>query len=171
MKKYTHTHGFTILELLMVIFMITLILGIVLVSFSRAKKNVSDDQKLAQLDLVRLALEQYRAQCKVYPNTFALTADNAYPGTQSTCSVTLGDFIVPDTDVTLFSYQALGATGIGSGYCSAYHIAVQLEERVPNQGKLARDDDWTVSGNQGPCSGASAISSDDATGWYDIKHP
>lgn len=83
--------GFTILELLMVMLMITLLIAMVLVGFSRAKKNVNDDELLANLDLVRLGLEQYHSQCKVYPDQLDRTANNGYPGSPL-CPVTLNDF-------------------------------------------------------------------------------
>ncbi len=95
-NKKTTTHlvskGFTILELLMVMLMITLLIAMVLVGFSRAKKNVNDDELLANLDLVRLGLEQYHSQCKVYPDQLDRTANNGYPGSPL-CPVTLNDFL------------------------------------------------------------------------------
>lgn len=173
-NKKTTTHlvskGFTILELLMVMLMITLLIAMVLVGFSRAKKNVNDDELLANLDLVRLGLEQYHSQCKVYPDQLDRTANNGYPGSPL-CPVTLNDFLVPTLDLSPFTYQALGPTGANSGYCSAYHISVQLEERILNQGNLANDHDWTGSPDLDACSGGSTINSNDTDGYYDIKHP
>ncbi len=165
--------GFTVLELLIVVAMIGILIGIVLVSFSKAKTHVSDDGKVSMFNLMALSLELYRAQCHVYPLDLDPTRDNGYPinGAPQSCLIRLNDVLDPTIDTSLFEYAPLRSTLTRDGMCSSYHLAVQLEE-VGTTPTLASDSDWTGSGDLTACSmGASSVSYDDAAGFYDKLIP
>jgi prepilin-type N-terminal cleavage/methylation domain-containing protein len=172
---FSRKQGFTVLELLVVIAMITILLGIVMVSFSRAKRNVNDDGKVSQFKLLQLSLEQYHTQCKVYPRDLDPTTDNAYPiqGGAQPCTP-FGEFLSPSISLPLFQYTALGSSVAqpGSGYCSTYHLSVQLENVNARNDALSADTDFTGSSDLSPCaSGPNHVDADDTQGFYDIRYP
>jgi len=168
--------GFTILELLVVIAMITILLVIMFASFGKAKTKASDDVKINNLNIVILALEQYHTQCKVYPMTLDLTANNVYPTSGGVIAMSCSQFseyLRSNIDLSMFQYASLRNANIPTGYCSAYHISMQLDNHELNNGKLAEDSDWAGSSSLTKCgnSGPSVVPNDDTQGYYDIKHP
>ena len=146
--KYT-TRGFTIVELMVVIAGIAVLLAMILVSLTDTKQNSRENLRVAGIDEVRLALEEYRRVCNVYPNELDLEANNAKFGT---CTLngepfSFGDVIaeiptlpeLPDGYETVsagivdsdsitpegFFYAAL-SDNLG-GPCYEYHIGTELE--------------------------------------------
>lgn len=170
------TGGFTVIEVLVVLGVLLLLVGIVMGSFSRLKQGSNDDARVKNLEIVRLALEQYRAQCKVYPIDLDPATNNAFPlatGGVQTCSLTFGDLMPPNIDLSMFDYQPLRQGGGMTlpEQCTSYHISVQLEDMQSFH--LQQDSDYTNQLTVPACApgGASQAQSDDASGWYDIKYP
>ncbi len=143
--KQKQNKGFTIVELLVVIALIAILLILVLVNLNKNRALARDNIRIADIDSIRLALDEYRAACGVYPATLEVTADNGRTGS---CSKTLGDFIAqiptnptysdgnnqyyqshsssPYIDEEKYMYFGMSNTSI-NGPCFDYIIGVQLE--------------------------------------------
>lgn len=151
----------------MVLFMIIIILTLVLASFQRAKKNVREDIKISDLQLLELSLEQYRAACKVYPESLGEDTDNGYAG--ETCGNTLSDFMPPKLSLELSDvYYQSYTSQQGSQICDQYHMGILLDKNTKYED---RDDDWDSSGVS-RCGGRSIAPPNDPTKYfYDIHRP
>lgn len=133
-----YERGFTVLEFLVVITMIGIIIAIAFASLSLSRSRSRDDQRVAKVQQVSVALEEFYKECKEYP----LTLTASYPCGQT--GKTLGSFI-GDIDNTVFNqstseyhYIPLSFSGqtIGAG-CTGYHLGVQLENQ--NNSFASRD--------------------------------
>lgn len=62
-------HGFTLVELLVVMSIIAILMAISLVSYQSAQQSARDGRRKADLEQVRSALEMYRADCGGYPSS------------------------------------------------------------------------------------------------------
>ena len=135
MKKYsTHQSGFTVLEFLVVLFIMTILIGIILVGFGGARERSRDDMRITGIQNVALSLEQYFAACRSFPATLDWDADQ-------TCRQggerKLSDFgsKPPLPDDEEFSYRAY-SDGSSGGFmsgsqnplCAYYHLGIQLED-------------------------------------------
>lgn len=89
MKKNT---GFTLIEMLVVIGLIATLLALVLTSLSKNRAIARDNIRVADIQTIRLALDEYRTACGVYPATLELDANN---GRRGVCpnGRELGDFL------------------------------------------------------------------------------
>lgn len=160
--------GFTILELLIVILIIIILMSIVLASFDRSRDQINSDKLISDMRLLRLSLEEYRIECKVYPDELADNADNAFAtsGNTQDCGLELGDLVPPQVDLDDFEYIPLTTTTSNVGNCTSYLLAVQLD---PQQGILNNDDkdhDKKPNLEWGACGGGSAeLPTNDAEGW------
>jgi prepilin-type N-terminal cleavage/methylation domain-containing protein len=63
----TKTKGFTLIELLVAIGIIAVLSSVVYASFSQARKSARDDERMANLKSLQLAVEMYKAQYGLYP--------------------------------------------------------------------------------------------------------
>ena len=157
------------LELLVVLFIMTILLSIVLISFSRGNRNTQNKVSVSQVQLVQLALEEYRAQCRVYPSSLDLDTNNNYPGSfNNQCLVEFGQIVSPEImdELENFEYTALESSSSIPDACSAYHLSIQI-----NQPSRFLDEDadfegaaeWVGCGTSG-----NHVEYTDADGWYDI---
>ncbi|MCB9808951.1 type II secretion system protein [Candidatus Nomurabacteria bacterium] len=180
MKYFTFlqkdTKGFTVLEFLVILFIMTILLSIVLTSFTRSRRNTQNKISISDFRNVQIALEEYRAQCKVYPKELEGSVNNAYPGSTSSagyerCILEFGQVLDPETaqklnDSTLeFRYTPLQNNqnnASPSGAYSAYHLSTQL--LLPS-GFLNEDSDF---GGNGSWSTGSHVEYKDTEGWYDL---
>lgn len=64
-----HTQGFTVFELLIVIGLMTIMLGIALVSLNAVRQKSRDGERVAVISGIALALEEYYSQCGSYPKS------------------------------------------------------------------------------------------------------
>lgn len=138
--------GFTIVELMVVITLITILLAIVLTSISGNKTKSRDNVRISNIQTIRLALEEYRSTCGVFPYSLAPTTKNARNNSDNNvCSKTFGDImkhlpIVPErlTPSLLGSlivppasvyngYFYAGLSNTSGGPCYDYHLGVELE--------------------------------------------
>lgn len=81
--KRDNRHGFTIVELLIVIVVIGILAAIVIVAYNGVQGRASDTQRVAAINSIRKALELYRTDNGVYPtaiNSGTSSAGNVYPG-------------------------------------------------------------------------------------------
>lgn len=67
-KKESSQRGFTILELLIVIFIITLIASVIIINVSSSRTKARDARRKSDLLIIASALESYFVENKVYPN-------------------------------------------------------------------------------------------------------
>jgi prepilin-type N-terminal cleavage/methylation domain-containing protein len=172
MKNFTFLKkGFTVLELLVVLFIMTVLISIVLASFTKGNKNTQNKVSVSEVRLVQVALEEYRAQCRVYPSELNPNANNSYPvaGISQECILELGDLVPDDIDLNDFEYAALRSSASDSGVCNAYHISRELY--TPSR-YLNEDDDWGGDGDWIQCmfSGTDDVDHDDPSGWYDLVY-
>ena len=70
----TGHHGFTILELLVVIGIMCILIALVLVGLNAARANSDDQRKVANVQTVAVGLAQYFEICHSYPPTLDGTA-------------------------------------------------------------------------------------------------
>lgn len=122
--------GFTVLEFLVVIFIMTILVSLVLISFTRARQRARDEVRIAGVQNIMLALEQYRAVCRNYPANLDLTFDN-YCSTNPSVSMQLDNFISqipPLPEITEEYIYATFAQNTNGVKCTHYHIAVVLED-------------------------------------------
>lgn len=117
--------GFTVLEFLIVITIIGILITIVLVSLSASRERSRDDQRIANVQNVSIAIEQFYTDCRTYP--LELTTGYACPTNQN---LTLGNYI---SDLSLWDgtnpeyfYQPL-SYNVNQTPCTGYHIGVQFE--------------------------------------------
>ena len=59
--------GFTLIEMLVVIAIITLLTGIIVTSLTGSKSKARDAKRISDLGQIQLALELFFDRCKVYP--------------------------------------------------------------------------------------------------------
>lgn len=175
--------GFTLIELIVVIGLAAMLLIVALSGFNSSKQRARDDIRISDIQKIRIALEQYRSSCGVYPNQLSAEANNARVGT---CDKKLKDFlgVIPtppgtsssgsdDNEGPRYLYSAL-STSLG-GPCYEYHIGAVLENKKSNE--LKEDHDYSVLALNAPfrykCQGAedpiSNADNDDVYGIYDFR--
>jgi len=69
MPKYVRRTGFTLIELLLVIAIIAILSSFVFVAFDEAKAKARDVERTTGLSQFRTALESFRTNGDVYPDT------------------------------------------------------------------------------------------------------
>lgn len=132
--------GFTLVEIIVVLGLVAILLIISLSGANEARIRARDTVRVSDIEKIRLALEEYRAVCGVYPATLAPTTNNARVGT---CSVYFGDLMPQVPTVPAYSvdgihaqqgdqYLYVGLSNQTNGPCYDYHIGVQLEYGANN---------------------------------------
>jgi len=118
-KKNT---GFTLIELLVVIAIMLILMTIVLTSLNKNKDLATDQARVADLQTIRLALEEYRVACFEYPNKIYNNASNG----RCPEGITFSSFLpqVPTDNGT--DYQYVGLSNIAVGKCYDYYISAQM---------------------------------------------
>lgn len=116
-----------------------ILLVMVITSASEQKIVARDKVRVADIQTIRLALEEYKLACGVYPATLETTADNGNCPT----GVTLGDFLPQIPVVPKYSktqnfpeqgqdYFYYGLSTTNNGKCYDYIVGVQLEFGADN---------------------------------------
>lgn len=168
------THGFTISELLVVVGLGALLIGLVIVNITKSKEQTRDKLRVADMQNLRLALEEYKAVCGQYPQDIYGPLTKKSNGCPS--GVSFDDFIpeIPTDPDTGDDYRYIGLESIpgfagGANRCLDYHIGADLETEA---GSFFSEDHDADKDNQ-KCSGATGTDfdgSDDASdGIYDFR--
>lgn len=147
--------GFTALELLVVLAIIGILLAVALTGIDLSRERARDNTRIADIQTIMIALEQYRDVCRQYPNQIydsntQLSNTNFSNGCPQ--GVSWKDFIVDpeiliDPDGAPYEYAAFGALD----RCRGYHIGAALEQ---DDSKALRQDDDENSSNLAPCIGS-----------------
>ncbi len=195
MKKYTK--GFTLVELMVIVGLIAVLLAVILVNLNKSRMRSRDNIRVAHIQTIRLALEEYRSACGVFPETLEITANN---GRRGTCLANLGDFIgqIPSAperpNASLLStsvvpagsrfdgYFYAGLSSVPTGPCYEYHLGVELEMAENNNQNPSSylDEDHDFEDREGefdhscgstPTSdfGTTNAATDDLNGLYDFR--
>ncbi len=118
MKKFQITSGFTLLELLVVIGIISILLGFGAVSYSTSQKKARDAKRKADLQAIQKVLEQcYSVNTYSYP----VITGNGTTSVTVDCTAQEGPLLTI-TDPTTKTYTVTGGSG------STYQIQLQLED-------------------------------------------
>lgn len=70
--------GFTLVELLVVISLIGILASLLIVSLQGSQKSARDGRRKADLEQIRTALEMYRRDTGLYPNSIGATEMETY---------------------------------------------------------------------------------------------
>ena len=114
-------HGFTLIEMLVVISIIGVLMAIALVAFQSSRASARDAKRQADLEQIRSALELFRAD----------SSNGLYPvGSGNTASVFGAQLSVylptnPADPLTQYTYYYTSSTG------SAYYLCARLETSSP----------------------------------------
>jgi len=131
MEFLKRTKGFTIFELLVVIALMGILIVLVLPNLNNGRLKVENDAKSATLDLVRVGLEEFYAECGVFPlghrstagDYWTIDADSEAPG----CLNKLGAFMPDGFDFEDIQYVPLKPNNISSNNdCLGYHVGIPM---------------------------------------------
>ncbi|MCA9352578.1 type II secretion system protein [Patescibacteria group bacterium] len=193
-----HKKGFTLIEIVTVLGLMAIILIIVLASLNQSRMNTRDNLRISNIETIRVALEEYRAFCGVFPATLELDADNGLNG--MTCSHTFGEFIpeiptaptrngdsllvdgtVPTQSVFNGYFYAALSTSLNGPSCYEYHLGAELEFATNNEEDQSRylSEDHDFEDGEGdysyrcassaPDFGSANPATDDLNGLYDFR--
>ncbi len=151
------TAGFTIFEFLIVIGLLTIMIGIALVSLNAVRQKSRDNERLALISEVSLSLHDYYLQCGSYPDSLDPQDQSSDPGPCPLKSNDPIEYVLPQsiTDATFdpgskvfhlphyqaadFFYVPLRSEGINAvDTCDTYHLGAVLETKHRS---LLQDDD------------------------------
>jgi prepilin-type N-terminal cleavage/methylation domain-containing protein len=159
MNYFDSQRGFTLIEIMVVIF-VGLVLGtVVITSLSSARQKSRDSVRISDISKIQLALEQFYDSCGQYPNS--LTTNEGQQAGEVYCpvGVQLGTFLsqIPVDPSTKSGYYYY-ATGSGTK-CYSYHIGASLE--TTSHTELKKDSDITSSPAAACTGGGSFVSGAD----------
>jgi prepilin-type N-terminal cleavage/methylation domain-containing protein len=112
--------GFTLIEIMVVITIMAVLTAIVYASFNGARTGARDNQKISDMNVIQLALEEYYNQ------------NHTYPANSGNLSVLVPQYM-PSVPVppTGGSYNYFPLTQVsGSSICTSYHLWVTLEQNT-----------------------------------------
>ncbi len=139
-------NGFTLVELMIVVSIILLLTASLFSKIKRNRMRARDNVRIADIDTIRLALEEYRRECGEYP-------ERLDPETHNGCSYgqKLSDFLNPipvnppydgeryfkgysDSQISGDNtYFYAGLSNKTGGKCYDYHLGVELESTVKGE--------------------------------------
>lgn len=137
-KKKSISSGFTVLELLIVIGIISILIALVFTSLNAARRHSRDDRLVSNVKTISLGLFEYFSICREYPKN--LVGSETCPQLQGQ-SKTLAD-VIPHIDeyhvntptpqgAGSYGYAAFIDTGssvAGLQTCNHFHVWVELGE-------------------------------------------
>ncbi len=130
MKKLRTTHGFTVLEFLIVLVIIIILIAIALPALERARTRSYNEKLTTDLKIIALGLEEFKQACGEYPN--AIRVDYKCDDNDSN-SVTLRQFIPIINDYN-FNNSATNKPKIiyypfgNEQFCYGFHIGIMLRD-------------------------------------------
>lgn len=189
--------GFTLVEIMVVVTIIAILLVIVLTSIAQNKMKSRDNVRISHINTVRIALEEYRNACGVFPSSLEPTTNNGK--NDMNCDYQFSDFLpvlptIParEGESLLVNSSVVPISSVYNGYfysglstrtngpCYDYHIGVELEFSEENNEDVSRylNEDHDYLKNEDPYTvhcGGSAVdfggTSDngDSRGLYDFR--
>lgn len=173
--------GFTIVELMVIIGLISILLTYTMVSIKKNREKARDNVRAADLKTIRLALEEYKNACFEYPDKIYKGSGSAADNGRCPAGIDFDTFLLyPPVDPGDGSqYMYVGLSNNLGGKCYDYHIAAQLEydadgEPAFGENALLRDD-HDYADDEGTyrvrCASGTLIDAapDDTDGLYDLK--
>jgi prepilin-type N-terminal cleavage/methylation domain-containing protein len=116
--------GFTVLELLVVIGIISILVGLVLVGLNNARRHSKDERTVSNVQTVVVGLQQFYSICREYPVAFDDTTQYPCLGMK-----TLKD-IIPDVVSYMaapYFYASTASDSSPNAACTGFHIGVILD--------------------------------------------
>ncbi|OGK13002.1 hypothetical protein A3A93_04065 [Candidatus Roizmanbacteria bacterium RIFCSPLOWO2_01_FULL_38_12] len=118
--------GFTLIEMIIVISIITILIGSSALGYSRYQQNARDTRRRSDLEQIRAALELFRSNDvnSSYPpsvfNMYLTSIDDYFGGSVDN---------IPKDPVTNndYPYEALPQGCIGTAVCNTYTLTADLE--------------------------------------------
>lgn len=151
----SHSRGFTIIELLVVISIIGLLSTVILASLNSARLRARDARRVSDLKQLQVALELYFDKNDKYPSTL-----NASLLTPTYIAV-----IPNDPSGTAYGYAAF--RGSSPTVCASYHLGAALED--PNNAALNSDADLTAGALGSTCTGSGSDFNGTVSNVYDLR--
>lgn len=132
MKKYlppANTHGFTLVELLVVITIIAVLSAIAMISYSNVLKTSRDSKRLSDLKLIQSALEEYHADQIYYPMPAEFVVNNPLKNPNGSRTYLNNIPADPLSSNPQYNYQPKPPSCDNSGVtkCTDYCIHANLE--------------------------------------------
>lgn len=120
-----------------------ILISIVLVGLSSSRVRARDDRRIARLQTVAIAIEDFAADCRTYPLRMDLSYTCPNPATPVTLGQYISDFNGDDwNQSTGLNYVPISyGSGVG---CTGYHLWVQLENQ--NNSLATGDTNWSSMG-------------------------
>ena len=142
MKTINLKKGFTALELLVVLAIITILIAVALTGIDLSRERSRDNVRVSDIQLIQLGLQQYYDVCRQYPDSiYDMTASNNN-GCPSNSGAHWASFMSDDTpkDPNGSDYYYMGVeTFAGQTRCIGYHLGADLEQ--DDSQHLDTDDD------------------------------
>lgn len=123
--------GFTLVELLIVIGIISILIAMETFVFLNSQKTARDGKRKADLENVRAAIEQYRSTNNSYPASLAFNPSCKPNGSLNDGSNTYMNPLPSDPSCQLYHYY-YSATCAGTPLiCTDYTLGTRLEQTSP----------------------------------------
>ncbi len=116
--------GFTVLELLVVVGIISILMGLVLVGLNNARRHSKDERTVSSVQTVIVGLQQFYSICREYPVALDDTTQYACLGMK-----TLQE-IIPDVASYMtapYFYASTASDSSPNAACTGFHFGVKLD--------------------------------------------
>ncbi len=128
MTPRDYRKGFTLIEILTVLFILSVLSLVVVTSLSAARMKSRDSARVSDIGALRLALEQYYDACGQYPNVITSLSYNAGCSGTTNFGSFLGQLKTDPTNSGSYTYRYYAEAPAGNlTKCLAYHIGARLE--------------------------------------------
>ncbi|MFA6430556.1 MAG: hypothetical protein WC229_01535 [Candidatus Paceibacterota bacterium] len=119
--KINFKKGFSIAEIVVVVGIMALLTTLVYTSLDGSKKQSRDQKRVSDISSVQLALEQFYARNKYYPNSLSINSTDDLSKYLSS---------VPDGVVYAPLVSINPSDPIPNTKCSSYHLYISLESQI-----------------------------------------
>jgi len=112
--------GFTMIELLVVMGIITILAGMSIFALQGARKSARDARRKGDLEIIATALEFYRSDCHEYPDWADLVEGDPLES-DAACPAGINTYLetIPGDPLTgNYAYRRIGADGVRYTLCS-----------------------------------------------------